>query len=94
MKKSFEGYVLCALSVMLVCVFVFSVYMYDDIAAMSENDTLSAAAVAIRSFIDENEAVAAFLGIDNGGAEENGADISAEAAAYIARYNEIYAHLE
>lgn len=96
MKKydSFEGIVLSVLSLMLVCVFVLSVYMYDDIANNAENGRLSAVAASVRDFIDENETVAAFLGIDSEGTEESGTDIAAEAAAYIARYNEIYAHLE
>ena len=94
MKKSFEGYVLCVLSVMLVCVFAFSVYMYDEIAMMSEKDSLSKAAFAVRNFIDENEAVAAFLGIDTESEEVAEMDISKEVAAYIERYNEIYSGLK
>ena len=95
MKKSFEGYLLCVLSLMLVCVFVFSVYMYDDIAVMSENGTLFSAATALRSFIDESEAVAAFLGIDrDSDTEITDSDISKQVMAYIERYNEIYSGLK
>lgn len=89
----FEGIILTALSLMLVCVFGFSVWMYDELCEMPENGMLASVAASVRGFIDENEAVAVFLGINE---EESDAenDIAAEAAAYIARYNEIYASVK
>lgn len=100
MEKStrFEGAVLLVLSLVLVTVFAVSVWTYDDLAGETEQGTLSVFAAEIRQFMDENEAVAAFLGLHE--AEEqaindasDSAAIAAEAEAYIARYNGIYADL-
>ena len=88
--NSFEGIILTVLSFMLVFVFVFSVWMYDEISESSEEGILASVAASVRGFIDENEAVAVFLGISGEENEDGDGDITAEAAAYIARYNEIY----
>ncbi len=90
-KGAHEGIILLSLSVMLVCVYVFSVFMYDGIAREAESGVLSEIAASVQSFIDKNEAVAVFLGI--GEAEESADtknDVAKEAAEYIARYNGIY----
>lgn len=91
--SSFEGIILTVLSLMLVCVFVLSVWMYDELAKTSDEGMLASVAASVRGFIDENEAVAVFLGI-SGEENEDSKDIAAEAAAYIARYNEIYASVK
>lgn len=98
----FEGAALITLSLMLVTVFMLSVWMYDDLAGETEDGTLAVFAANVREFIDENEAVSAFLGLDEGvaeadvetDAETDAAAVAAEAAAYIARYNAIYDHLQ
>lgn len=86
-KDSREGIILSILSLMLVCVFVMSVWMYDEISESSDTGVLSAVAASVRDFIDESDAVAVFLGINE---DESKEKIAAEAAAYIERYNEIY----
>ena len=96
----FEGAALITLSLMLVTVFVLSVWMYDDLAGETEDGTLAVFAANVREFIDENEAVSAFLGLDEGtaatdaDAEIDVSAVAAEAAAYIARYNSIYTDLQ
>ena len=90
-RESFEGRILLVLSLMLISVFVFSVYMYDDFEKNAESGILASAAASVRDFIDENDTVAAFLGIEE---DKNETDIESEAAAYIARYNEIYASIK
>lgn len=96
----FEGAALITLSLMLVTVFVLSVWMYDDLAGETEDGTLAVFAANVREFIDENEAVSAFLGLDAGeaeievDAETDAAAVAAEVAAYIARYNNIYTDLQ
>ena len=86
-----EGTILSVLSVMLVCAFLLSVWMYDDLAQSAQTGALAVFSVNVRNFIDENEAVAAFLG--NVAEETDGADIATAASEYIARYNAIYASL-
>lgn len=87
-QETKEGAILAALSVMLVCVFVLSVWMYDDLAASAENGALSAFAGNVRDFLEENEAVAVFME-----KEEEAETVSAAAEAYIARYNAVYTDL-
>ncbi len=90
-STKFEMMALVVLSLMLVSVFVLSISMYEDIAANTEDGALATFAESVRNFFDENEAVAAFLGIDE---HKNFADdnnTAAKAAAYIERYNGIYA---
>ena len=65
----FEGAALITLSLMLVTVFVLSVWMYDDLAGETEDGTLAVFAANVQEFIDENEAVSAFLGLDEGTVE-------------------------
>lgn len=91
----FESGVLAVLSLMLVGVFALSVHMYDYLAADAEDGTLAVLANNVREFMDENEAVAAFLGV-NGDWQPDATDIdvNAEAAAYIERYNSIYERFE
>lgn len=91
----FESGVLIVLTLMLVSVFVLSVHMYDYLAVDAEDGALAVLADNVRGFIDENEAVAAFLGIDED--EEDSKtqiDVDEAAAAYIERYNGIYESLE
>lgn len=104
-----EGMALCVLTVALLCVFALSVQMYDRLETEAADGVLAAAANAARGFLNENDAVAAFFGMAEdadaapgataAGAvvnEENAADkaqLRAEAAAYILRYNQIYADL-
>lgn len=93
-----EGAALIALSLMLVSVFALSVWMYDDLAASAEDGALAVFASDVRGFIDENEAVAAFLGLDDTVRTEDvavdPAVVAAAADEYIARYNRIYESLE
>ena len=98
-RLHFEGSALIVLSLMLVTVFVASVGMYDALADESADGSLAVFASAVREFLDENEAVSVFLGIE--GDMERAADlpadreeVSAAAAAYIERYNRIYESLE
>ena len=104
-----EGMALCVLTVALLCVFALSVQMYDRLETEAADGVLAAAANAARGFLNENDAVAAFFGMAEdaeaapgataAGAvanAENAADkaqLRAEAAAYILRYNQIYADL-
>ena len=104
-----EGLALCVLTVALLCVFALSVQMYDRLETEAADGVLAAAANAARGFLNENDAVAAFFGMAEdadaapgataAGAvvnAENAADkaqLRAEAAAYILRYNQIYADL-
>lgn len=95
----FEGAALITLSLMLVTVFVLSVWMYDDLAGETEEGALAVFAENVREFMDENEAVSAFLGLGENVAEAD-ADatagdevVAAEAASYIERYNRIYSDL-
>lgn len=94
----FEGAALIALSLMLVTVFVLSVWMYDDLAVETEGGTLAVFAENVREFIDDNEAVSAFLGLEEVETDADAAvvdaeAVAAEAAAYIERYNRIYTDL-
>ncbi|MBQ8836911.1 MAG: hypothetical protein IJ002_05335 [Clostridia bacterium] len=89
----FERGALVTLSVMLVCVFLLSVHMYDAISQGTAEGVLATFADGARNFVYENEAVAAFLGIEQPTVtvyQNENVDIAAEAAAYITRYNEIY----
>ena len=86
-----EGAVLVFLSCMLVCVFLLSVWMYDGLAASAEEGALAVLASHVRTFIDENAAVAVFFGLEE---ESETADICVAAKEYIERYNSIYAALE
>ena len=90
----FESRVLLVLMTMLVSVYFASVYMYDRIESNTANGVLASVAEGTRNFIDENEAVAAFLDFDEQEFFEDVADeagnTSVEAAAYIERYNEIF----
>ena len=88
--SSFERGALVVLSLMLLCVFSASVYMYDEVSEQADDGVLAAFAQNAREFVYENEAVAAFLGISEPESAEEGLDIAAEAAAYIERYNRIY----
>lgn len=93
----FERGALITLSVMLVGVFLLSVHMYDTISQGTADGALAAFAESAREFVYENDAVAAFLGIDTAAetfSESDGIDVSAEAAAYIERYNKIYENAE
>ena len=85
-----------ALSVMLVSVFLLSTYMYDTISQGTAEGVLAVFAKNAREFVYENEAVSAFLGIDNVESEEDRTTIgvASEAAAYIERYNELYQDTE
>lgn len=87
-----ERGVLITLSVMLLFVFAASIHMYDTVSNEMSDGALAVFARNARDFVFENEAVAVFLGVD--AAEETdeytGIDVSAEAAAYIERYNQIY----
>lgn len=95
----FEGAALITLSLMLVIVFGLSVWMYDDLAGETEEGALAVFAANVRTFMDENEAVAAFLGLagdDNSEIADTMVDheaVAAEAAAYIERYNRMYTDL-
>lgn len=93
-----EGAALIALSLMLVSVFALSVWMYDDLAASAEDGALAVFAADVRSFLDENQTVAVFLGLEKGmQTRESSADpamVDAAAKEYIARYNRIYESLE
>ncbi len=96
----FEGAALLALSLMLVTVFVLSVWMYDDLAGETEDGALAAVAANVREFIDENEAVSAFLGLEESAAETTAEvytdvnEVASSAAAYIERYNRMYTELQ
>lgn len=95
----FEWAALVALSLMLVTVFVLSVWMYDDLAGEAEDGALAVFAANVREFMDENEAVSAFLGLDakadaDADADVDTAAVAAAAAAYIERYNDIYTDLQ
>lgn len=59
-----EGAAVIVLSLMLTVVFALSVWMYDGIESEMSDGTLSGAAEAVRTFMNENEAIAAFLGMD------------------------------
>ena len=76
-NSKYERAVLVILTLMLVSVFVISINMYDDIESSVDG-----------SFI-ENEAVAAFLGIEETKetVTEETHNVSAAAAEYIERYN-------
>lgn len=99
-----EGMALCILTVALCAVFALSVQMYDRLESETADGTLAAAASAARHFLGENEAVAAFFGMNDAAestadaaavtadAQDN-AQIRAAADAYIQRYNQIYAAL-
>ena len=91
-----EGAAVIVLSLMLTAVFVLSVWMYDGIESELSDGTLSGAAEAVRTFMNENEAIAAFLGIEPEVLEEADLTVAARAAVdaaadeYIARYNSIF----
>ena len=89
-QENFEGRVLLVLSLMLVSVFFFSVYMYDDLERSAESGRMQYIAASVREFIDTNEVVSAFFGIE----EDEETDVDSEAMAYILRYNEIYENLK
>lgn len=91
-----EGAAVIVLSLMLTVVFALSVWMYDGIESEMSDGTLSGAAEAVRTFMNENEAIAAFLGMDpeepaaTEAVSEKRAAVAAAAEEYIARYNGIY----
>lgn len=86
-----ESMILVVLSLLLVSVFGLSVFLYDDLAVSAERGALAVFAEDVRVFLDENEAIAVFLGIEE---TENSSDaVHTAAAAYIERYNGIYADL-
>ena len=91
-----EGAAVIVLSLMLTVVFALSVWMYDGIESELSDGTLSGAAEAVRTFMNENEAIAAFLGMDpeepaaTEAILEERAAVDAAADEYIARYNGIY----
>ncbi len=91
-----EGAAVIVLSLMLTAVFALSVWMYDGIESELSDGTLSGAAEAVRTFMNENEAIAAFLGMepelseDADSAAATRAAVDAAADEYIARYNGIY----
>ena len=89
----FEGGALITLSVILIGVFLMSVHMYDTIEQGTADGALAVFAESARQFVYENEAVAAFLGINETAEpvyEYVEMNIEGEAAAYIERYNAIY----
>jgi len=88
-STKFESLALIVLTLMLVSVFVLSVNMYEDIAANTEEGKLAVVASAVRNYLDESDAVAAFFGFEEIETEES-LNIADEAAAYIERYNRIY----
>lgn len=92
-NTKFETLALVVLSLMLVSVFVLSINMYDDIATNTEEGgALAVFAGVVRDFLDENDAVAAFFGFEENEVESiESIDVAKEAAAYIERYNGIYA---
>ena len=95
----FEGAVLLTLSLLLVTVFMLSVWMYDDLAGVTEEGALAVFAGDVRDFLDGNTAVAVFLGLEKEPEEytEKRVDrerIEANAAAYIDRYNRLYTDLQ
>lgn len=91
-----EGAAVIVLSLMLTAVFALSVWMYDGIERELSDGTLSGAAEAVRTFMNENEAIAAFLGMEPEISEDADSAFAARAAVdaaadeYIARYNGIY----
>ena len=87
----FETAALLVLTLMLVSVFVLSVNMYEDIATNTEEGALAVFADTVREYLNESGAVEAFFGFEETETVEKGADLAAEAASYIERYNEIYA---
>ena len=88
-STKFERAALVVLSVMLVSVFLLSVSMYDSISSGVNDGMLAVFAKETRDFVYKNEVVATFLGIEKEDGDE-GANIEAEAAAYIERYNKVY----
>lgn len=87
----FERRILITLSVMLVGVFIMSINMYDTVEEGTSNGTLAVFAEAARDFVYENDAVAAFLGIEEEMPEEDlSLNVEAEALAYVERYNRVY----
>ncbi len=90
-----ESMILVVLSILLVSVFGLSVVLYDDLAASAESGALAVFAEDVRVFLDENEAIAVFLGVEETTAvTENAPDaVDTAAEAYIVRYNGIYADL-
>ena len=95
MSGTFEKGALVVLSVMLVSVFVLSIHMYDTISQGTADGALAVFAENARNFVYENEAVAAFLGIEESEAYEYAnIDIEAEVAAYIERYNDAFKDAE
>ena len=94
----FEAAALTALTLMLVMVFGLSVWMYDDLAGETADGTLAVFAANVREFMEENDAVATFLGFaeDAPASVDPAPDretVAAEAAAYIERYNRLYTDL-
>lgn len=88
----FETLALVVLTLMLVSVFVLSVNMYDDIATHTEEGALAVFAGTVRELLEENDAVAAFFGFEEEAVEDTESiNTAKEAAAYIERYNGIYA---
>lgn len=92
-NNRFEGIALVVLTVVLVSVFILSVNMYDSIENNTNSGMIAAFADDVRSLVDSNKAVAAFLGIEDCESQsEDGEEFDVEAAAlaYIERYNGIY----
>ncbi len=87
----FEALSLIVLTLMLVSVFVLSVNMYDDIATNTEEGALAVFAGAVREYLDEGGAVAAFFGFEEAAVTTESIDTEAQADEYIERYNNIYA---
>lgn len=95
-----EGAALIVLTLALCAVFALSVRMYDILETETADGALAAAADAARGFLNENESVAAFLGLSEIETADKAVDEAfdedaarAAAADYIARYNKIYAEL-
>ena len=70
--------------------------MYDYLEQGTSDGALAVFADNVRNFIDNNEAVAVFLGTEETEAPEetDSVAIAEEAALYIERYNSIYESLK
>ena len=93
-----ERRILITLSVMLIGVFLLSIHMYDRIEEGTDSGVLAVFAENAREFVYGNEAVAAFLGIEEESPEKTAEETthSADDAAmeYIQRYNLAYADID
>ena len=92
----FESRILLVLMVSLVCVFALSVNMYDEIENEAEKGRFAPFVSGVRNFVDENDAVAVFLGVRENESDipvltaTESMDVFEKANAYIERYNNIY----